>query len=69
MRKPLVFISHITEEKEIAVALKDLVEATFLNMIDVFVSTDSKSIKMGRKWLDEITDALKKFRRVRRDAP
>ncbi len=59
MQKALVFISHITEEKEIAVALKALVEATFLNMIDVFVSSDPTSIKMGRKWLDEITHALK----------
>jgi hypothetical protein len=59
MQKPLVFISHITEEKEIAQALKRLVESTFLNMIEVFVSSDPTSIKMGRKWLDEITHALK----------
>lgn len=59
MQKPLVFISHITEEKEIAQALKQLVESTFLNMIDVFVSSDPTSIKLGRKWLDEITHALK----------
>ena len=60
MQKPLVFISHITEEKEIALALKRLVESTFLNMIEVFVSSDPTSIKLGRKWLDEITHALKK---------
>jgi hypothetical protein len=59
MQKPLVFISHITEEKEIAQALKRLVESTFLNMIEVFVSSDPTSIKLGRKWLDEITHALK----------
>jgi hypothetical protein len=59
MQKPLVFISHITEEKEIAQALKRLVESTFLNMIEVFISSDPTSIKLGRKWLDEITQALK----------
>ena len=59
MQKPLVFISHITEEKEIAQALKQLVESTFLNMIEVFVSSDPTSIRLGRKWLDEITHALK----------
>lgn len=59
MQKPLVFISHITEEKEIALAFKSLIETTFLNMIEVFVSSDPTSIKMGRKWLDEITRALK----------
>ncbi len=59
MQKPLVFISHITEEKEIAQALKRVVESTFLNMIDVFVSSDPTSIGLGRKWLEEITHALK----------
>lgn len=59
MQKPLVFISHITEEKEIAKALKCLVESTFLDMMDVFVSSDPTSIKLGHKWLDEITYALK----------
>src|SRR5947209_10183307 len=59
MQRPLVFISHIMEEKEIALALKRLVESTFLNMIEVFVSSDPTSIKLGRKWLDEITHALK----------
>jgi len=59
MKKPLIFISHITEEKEIALALKELISANFLDMIEVFVSTDPSSIKAGRRWLDEITDALK----------
>jgi hypothetical protein len=59
VQKSLVFISHITEEKEIALALKQLVETTFLGMIEVFVSSDPTSIKLGRKWLDEITHALK----------
>lgn len=59
MTKPLIFISHITEEREIAAALKKLVEAAFLNMIDVFVSSDPTSIKRGRRWLEEITSALR----------
>ncbi len=59
MSKPLVFISHITEEKEIAQALKRLVELTFLDMIEVFVSSDPTSIQLGRKWLEGITHALK----------
>ena len=28
-------------------------------MIEVFVSSDPESVKMGRKWLDQITNALK----------
>ncbi len=57
--KPLVFISHITEEKEIAVAFKVLIESSFLGMLDVFVSSDDDSIHMGQKWLDRISSGLK----------
>ena len=58
-RKPLVFISHITEEKEIAIAFKELIESNFLGMLDVFVSSDEDSIHMGQKWLDRISNGLK----------
>jgi hypothetical protein len=59
MSKPIVFISHISDEKEIAIAFKDLVEESFLELIDVFVSSDEYSISLGQKWLDNITTALK----------
>lgn len=59
MNKPLVFISHIAEEKEIALALKNLIESSFLEMIAVFVSSDFDSINLGQKWLDNITVSLK----------
>jgi hypothetical protein len=59
MNKPLIFISHIAEESDIALALKDLIMSSFLGMIDVFVSSDYASISLGNKWLDDITKALK----------
>jgi hypothetical protein len=58
MSKPLVFISHISEEKELAIAFKDLIESSFLGMIDLFVSSDHSSVQLGQKWLDNITEAL-----------
>lgn len=57
--KPIVFISHITEEKELALLFKSLVEQNFLGLLDVFVSSDENSIAMGQKWLNNITDSLK----------
>ncbi len=45
MKKSLVFISHITQIAEIAVEVQTLIEQHFLNMIEVFVSSDSNSIK------------------------
>ena len=47
--KPIVFISHITEEKELALSFKSLVEQNFLGLLDVFVSSDENSISMGQK--------------------
>ncbi|MDY6965500.1 MAG: toll/interleukin-1 receptor domain-containing protein [Halobacteriota archaeon] len=57
--KPVIFISHIVEEKEVAIAFKELIENGFLRMVEVFVSSDEESIQMGQKWLDKITNALK----------
>ena len=59
MQKPLVFISHITTEKEIAIALKGLVEQAFLGMVHVSVSSDPNSIAMGGRWLNDITYGFK----------
>lgn len=59
MDKKIVFISHISEERELAVKVKELIEKSFLGMIEVFVSSDEHSISLGQKWLDNITEALK----------
>lgn len=58
MSKSIVFISHITEEKDLAIKLKELIENSFLGMIEVFVSSDETSISAGSRWLDNITDSL-----------
>lgn len=57
--KPKIFISHITEEKEVADVFKAEIEAKFLGMVDVFVSSDATSLRLGRNWLIEITTALR----------
>lgn len=60
--KPLatVFISHISDEKKIALALQQLVESTFLNLVQVFVSSDTyRSNAPGSDWLEKIKTALR----------
>jgi hypothetical protein len=57
--KPLIFVSHITEESEIAAALKSLIEETFHGAVDVFVSSTSTSIRLGDEWLARIKHSLK----------
>ena len=56
--KTLVFISHITEEAKLANILKSHLEEAFLRMVDIFVSSDSKSIVPGDPWLNKIVHAL-----------
>jgi hypothetical protein len=56
--KPKIFISHITEERELAGVIRDALQRDFLGMVDVFVSSDSVSIEMGSKWLEQISTAL-----------
>ena len=57
--KPLIFISHIAEEAELAQLFKAAIEKSFLNLVDVFVSSDSSSIGAGSNWLDRITHGLR----------
>lgn len=59
MTKPILFISHITEEKELANELKKFLENKFSDKLDVFVSSNEHSIELGQDWLDRITFSLK----------
>lgn len=54
----IVFISHISEEKSLALVFKKWIESSFLGQITVFVSSDPQSIPAGNKWREEITSAL-----------
>lgn len=58
MNKKLVFISHITEEKELAKILSDEIKKSYLGMLDTFVSSDGQSLPSGGRWLDKIDEAL-----------
>jgi hypothetical protein len=56
--KPIVFISHITEESELAALIKARINEDFLGMMEVFVSSDKGSIAAGDRWLEEIDQHL-----------
>lgn len=53
-----IFISHISEEKSLALILKDWLESTFPDQCKCFVSSDPNDIPAGTKWLDRIRDAI-----------
>lgn len=58
MSKKLVFISHVTEEKELAQILSEEIKKSYLGMLDTFVSSDGQSLPAGGRWLDMIDSAL-----------
>jgi hypothetical protein len=53
-----IFISHISDETAVAQWLKDRLNRDFLGALDIFVSSDRSTIEAGRKWLDEVENAL-----------
>jgi hypothetical protein len=59
----MVFISHIREEKSVALALKTLIESAFTN-VPVFVSSDPASLGGGEEWYHYILENLAKAKVV-----
>ena len=59
MNKPIIFISHISEESELAAIFKKHLIADFLGLVDIFVSSDAASILAGQNWLNSIDAALR----------
>ena len=53
------FISHISEEAELAKQLNTALNRDFLSFLDVFVSSDGESIQAGDEWLKSIDLAIR----------
>jgi uncharacterized protein YegL len=58
MDKPIIFISHIHEDAQIALCLKRFLDEAFLGVFTIFVSSDGASIRAGENWSSSIEDAL-----------
>jgi hypothetical protein len=59
-RAPTVFISHVSEEAELAILLKRELLKAFPGVEEIFVSSDMKSIYAGKEWLDAIQGAIER---------
>ncbi|MBS3667070.1 toll/interleukin-1 receptor domain-containing protein [Vreelandella boliviensis] len=53
-----IFLSHIHEEKNLAVLIKQAIENEFSGFVEVFVSSDGTSIPAGSNFLNRIEDGL-----------
>src|SRR4051794_35609915 len=56
---PSVFVSHVTHDRAVAGWLRTRLEQDFLDMVDVFVSSDEEGIGAGDIWFETITRHLK----------
>lgn len=60
MSKPLIFISHITEEKFVAKELQIMLEDAFIGSFAFFVSSDPNILRVGSESHRTIFENLKK---------
>jgi hypothetical protein len=58
MSEPIVFISHLIEEKEIALGLREFVSTTFGGRVSVAISADYEAAAATREWLVEARNAI-----------
>lgn len=58
MASNLIFLSHIHEEKALAIILKEAIEEEFSGFVEVFVSSDGASIPAGSNFLKRIENGL-----------
>jgi TIR domain len=58
MADKLIFLSHIHEEKSLALLMKQALEDEFSGFVEVFVSSDGTSIPAGSNFLNRIEDGL-----------
>jgi len=55
-----LFVSHISEEKDVAILLKDMMEEDFLGLVEFFASSDVGTIELGVQWLEAVEQAIQK---------
>lgn len=54
----LIFLSHIHEEAELAKIIQEAIESEFSGFVEVFVSSDGKTIPAGANFLKRIENGL-----------
>lgn len=57
-KKPIVFLSHSSQDKSQLVTLKSLLDERAAGALEFFLSSDGESIEFGRNWVARISDAL-----------
>jgi len=64
MTKPTIFISHVHTDEQSANTLELILKKALLGGLDVFNSSNRRSISVGDPWREKIIDTLKKSKCV-----
>lgn len=59
MEKPVVFFSHSNADKLTLSKFREALLAKTANSVEIFLSSDGQSIRLGVNWVKRIEDALK----------
>src|SRR5690349_7859581 len=62
--RPLIFISHVSEDGEATRALQGELDRRFLGAVRFFNTSSRESLRAGESWLDRIMRSLKESRIV-----
>lgn len=62
--KPIIFVSHISDEAEVAIWIKKSISKLLLGGVQFFVSSDGTAIVGGDRWLNKIEEGLRDARVV-----
>lgn len=60
MNKPTIFFSHSSKDSELILLIRNKIVDITSGVMDVFMSSDGQSIPLGRNWVSELEEGLKK---------
>ena len=58
MKKPTIFFSHSSKDKEAILAIKNKLDTATGGVLDIFMSSDGQSIPFGTNWIHKIEEGL-----------
>lgn len=59
MSVPIIFLSHSSHDREVAVSLKEVLATHTQGQIEWWLSSDGQSIRGGKNWRAEVEKALR----------
>ena len=60
--EPLIFVSHVHEDRKVAAWLRERLEKDFLGLLRVFVSSDGEGIGAGDEWFAVVRKRIEECR-------